>query len=63
LEKRVDVVNQYSSELKTHYTGYYRTVQETSQLFVDLGWQQVDCQQLYQHRPDTAVWWFSFSRE
>ena len=63
VDKRVNVVNQYSSELKTHYTGYYRTVEETSQLFIDLGWKQVDSRHLYQHRPDTAVWWFGFSRE
>ena len=63
LQKRVNVVNQYSSELKTYYTGYYRTVEETSQMFLDCGWQQMACEELYQHRPDTAVWWFGFSRE
>jgi cytidyltransferase-like protein len=63
LKKRINVVNQYSSDLETHYTGYYRTVDETTQLFSNLGWRQLESQLMYQHRPDTAVWWFSFSRE
>lgn len=62
IEKRINVVNQYSSELKTRYTGYYRTVEETTALFTSIGWQQVEMMQLYQHREDTAVWWFDFTR-
>ena len=63
IEKRINVVNQYSAELNARYTGYYRTVEETRQLFESRNWVSQQDTQLYQHRPDTAVWWFSFSRD
>ena len=62
LEKRIDVINQYSTALNTRYTGYYRTVEETRELFLGKGWQLLDDERLYQNHADTAVWWFSFSR-
>ncbi|MCP3693740.1 MAG: methyltransferase domain-containing protein [Planctomycetaceae bacterium] len=62
LEKRIEVINQYSKALNTRYTGYYRTVEETRELFQGKGWQLLDDERLYQNHADTAVWWFSFSR-
>jgi glycerol-3-phosphate cytidylyltransferase len=61
LEKRINVVNQFSSELGCSYTAYYRTVAEMESTFLRHGWRCKDRFQLYQHRPDTAVWWFEFS--
>lgn len=62
LGKRINVVNQYSPELGTTYTAYYRTVSETQSELLRHGWRCNDSFQLYQHRPDTAVWWFDLSR-
>jgi glycerol-3-phosphate cytidylyltransferase len=62
LEKRINVVNQFSPELGCTYTAYYRTVAEVESKFLRHGWRCKDRFQLYQHRPDTAVWWFEFSR-
>lgn len=62
LNKRINVVNQFSPELGQVYTGYYRTVGEVESGFLDHGWRCKERFQLYQHRPDTAVWWFEFER-
>ena len=62
LNKRINVVNQFSPELGQVYTGYYRTVSEVESGFLDHGWRCKERFQLYQHRPDTAVWWFEFER-
>ncbi|MFI8978941.1 adenylyltransferase/cytidyltransferase family protein [Ectopseudomonas khazarica] len=62
LNKRINVVNQFSPELGQVYTGYYRTVSELELGFLDHGWRCKERFQLYQHRPDTAVWWFEFER-
>ena len=63
LEKRINVVNQFSLELKERYTAYYRLVSEIEELFEENGWNCENNNLLYQHREDTAVWWFDFSRE
>ncbi|MCL2021728.1 MAG: adenylyltransferase/cytidyltransferase family protein [Betaproteobacteria bacterium] len=62
LGKRINVVNQFSSELGSVYTAYYRTVAETETAFLKYGWHCREHFQLYQHRLDTAVWWFEFFR-
>ena len=62
LSKRINVVNQFSAELGQMYTGYYRTVSEIESSFLDHGWRCKERFQLYQHRPDTAIWWFEFER-
>ncbi|MDR0673268.1 MAG: adenylyltransferase/cytidyltransferase family protein [Zoogloeaceae bacterium] len=62
LEKRINIVNQFSPKLGDTYTGYYRTVAEIESKFLRHGWHCKDRFQLYQHCPDTAIWWFEFSR-
>ena len=62
LDRRVNVVSQFSQELNQRYTAYYRTVAEMEGLFEQAGWTGVKNQRLYQHREDTAVWWFQFKR-
>lgn len=61
LTQRVDVVNQFSEELGCRYTAYYRTAKEMVSIFHRHGWKIQQSQELYQHRKDTAVWWFEFS--
>jgi hypothetical protein len=63
LAERINVVNQYSEELKSRYTAYYRTIPEIAQAFNQIGWTLQRHEQLYQHRADTAVWWFELGRE
>lgn len=60
-ERRIDVVNQYSAELRSRYTAYYRTVDEIVEAFEAHGWACTNDAKLYQHRPDSAVWWFEFA--
>lgn len=62
LSARVDVVNQFSHDLNSCYTAFYRTIPEIEGLFAKVGWSLRRKEQLYQHQPDTAVWWFEFSR-
>lgn len=62
LSKRIDLVNFFSAELGTTYTAYYRTQSETIRDAQQAGWQICSASQLYQHRPDTAMWWFEFVR-
>lgn len=62
LSKRINIVNQFSKELGTTYTAYYKTVSEIEKQFLDHGWKCGEKFQLYQHREDTAVWWFEFTR-
>ncbi len=57
---RINVVNQFSAELGSYYTAYYRTNEEVVRLFNQHGWQLEQTQSLYQHRPDTGVWWYQF---
>jgi glycerol-3-phosphate cytidylyltransferase len=61
LERRIDVVNQYSTELKSRYTAYYRTDEEIIGLFAKNGWQLESSEMLYQHRADSGVKWYQFS--
>lgn len=63
LGKRINVINQFSVELQTTYTAFYRTVAETESIFLEHGWKCQERFQLYQHRPDTAVWWFEFHQK
>jgi len=63
LTRRIDVVNQFSEDLKARYTAYYRTVEQIQELFEKVGWTCRSEEMLYQHRPDTAVWWFEFERK
>lgn len=60
VQGRIDVVNQFSLELNARYTAFYRTVEETERLFAQAGWRLARHRPLYQHRSDTAVWWFEF---
>ena len=60
LEGRIDVVNQYSTELQSRYTAYYRTDEETIELFANHGWQLKRSEMLYQHRADSGVKWYQF---
>lgn len=62
LNKRINIVNQFSPDLGTTYTAYYRTIPELESMFLAHGWKCNEHFQLYQHRPDTAVWWFQFRR-
>jgi len=62
LEKRIDVVSQFSQDLKERYTAYYRTTDEVQETFCKQGWASIQDSLLYQHREDTAVWWFEFER-
>jgi glycerol-3-phosphate cytidylyltransferase len=62
LGKRINLVNQFSPELGATYTAYYRTVAEIESDFLRRGWLCRERFQLYQHRPDTAIWWFEFYR-
>lgn len=61
VDQRIDVVNQFSQELNSRYTAFYRTVPEIETSFQRVGWSTVRKEQLYQHREDTAVWWFEFN--
>ena len=61
LERRIDVVNQFSAELGSRYTAFYRTNEEMLNLFRRHGFQVNNIQPLYQHRADTAVWWYEFT--
>jgi hypothetical protein len=56
---RVNVVNLYSIELGDVYTAYYRTVEEYLAIFAAAGWHVDEHFMLYQHREDSAVWWFN----
>jgi hypothetical protein len=60
LAGRINVVNQFSEELGSYYTAYYRTHEEMARLFGRYGWQLERSLPLYQHRPDTGVWWYQF---
>lgn len=60
LPTRIDVMNQYSQELNARYTAYYRTIPELESAFLGTGWKIQHKEPLYQHRPDTAIWWFEF---
>jgi len=61
VDRRINVINQYSAELSTEYTAYYRTHEEILHMFREHGWKlQEDCS-LYQHRSDTGVWWYHFT--
>ncbi len=60
IDARVDVINQYSADLGTRYTAFYRTRSEMRELFRRHGWAQRTSRELYQHRPDTAMWWFEY---
>lgn len=62
LQERIDVVSQFSQDLKERYTAYYRTTEEIQESFCKQGWTSVKDNLLYQHREDTAVWWFEFER-
>lgn len=63
LNKRVDVVNQFSLDLKERYTAYYRKVEEIEAAFRQHGWTNIKSNLLYQHREDTAVWWFELEQQ
>ena len=63
LEQRINVVNQFSQELKSRYTAYYRTPAEIEECFLKAGFQLQRHESLYQHREDSAVWWFEFGRQ
>lgn len=62
MDKRVNLVNFFSSELGETYTAYYRTREETINALSRNDWALKESSLLYQHRPDTAVWWFEFER-
>ncbi|WP_068634868.1 methyltransferase domain-containing protein [Thauera butanivorans] len=62
LDKRIDLVNFFSHELGSTYTAYYRTQAQTIEDVHRAGWTLCEAVPLYQHRPDTAVWWFEFAR-
>lgn len=59
---RINVINQFSSELADFYTAYYRTCEEVIDLYSKSGWVLLNDKKLYQHRLDTAVWWMEFAR-
>jgi glycerol-3-phosphate cytidylyltransferase len=61
-KERFDLVNFFSRELGSFYTAYYRTKVETIEAVEKRGWRLHEEFPLYQHRPDTAVVWFEFSR-
>lgn len=63
LERRIDVVNQYSTELNSRYTAYYRTNEEILDLFARSGWRLERSEILYQHRADTGVKWYQFAAQ
>jgi glycerol-3-phosphate cytidylyltransferase len=60
VQRRINVVNQFSEELGCHYTAYYRTDEEVVGLFGRHGWRLERGLPLYQHRSDTGVWWYQF---
>lgn len=62
MEKRFDLVNFFSPELDSLYTAYYRTKEEIINAIQSKGWSLHDAFPLYQHRADSAVWWFEFER-
>jgi glycerol-3-phosphate cytidylyltransferase len=62
-KKRFDLINFFSPELGRLYTTYYRTKTEIIEATEKRGWRLNAEFQLYQHRPDTAVAWFEFSRQ
>ncbi len=63
LAERINVVNQFSEELKSRYTAFYRTIPEITAAFDRIGWTLHTHEKLYQHRADTAVWWFELERQ
>jgi len=62
INKRIDLINFFSKELGTTYTAYYRTQGEILENLNRTGWTLLEACQLYQHRTDTAVWWFELVR-
>lgn len=63
VKERLDVVNQYATELNAIYTAYYRTPEEIIEMYSRYGWELLENQRLYQHREETAVDWFVFARK
>ena len=63
LDKRIDLINFFSSELGETYTAYYRTEAETIKSIEQNGWTLTRSNELYRHREDSAVWWFEFTRK
>jgi len=61
-ETQIDVGSRFSQDLKERYTAYYRTTEEIQDSFCKQGWTSAKDNLLYQHREDTAVWWFEFER-
>ena len=59
-EKRLNVINQFSTDLNSYYTAYYRTEDEVIDTFTKRGWQLEKTEALYQHREDTRVAWYEF---
>jgi glycerol-3-phosphate cytidylyltransferase len=62
MNERFDLVNFFSRELGSLYTAYYRTKVEMIESMEKRKWHLREEFTLYQHRPDTAVAWFEFSR-
>ena len=60
IEKRLNIINQYASELGDIYTAYYRTLKEIADAFDKTDWKLSEKRMLYQHRKETAVWWLAF---
>ena len=62
LKKKIEIIDQYSSELKANYNAIYRTVDTISDLFKQEGFRELVSKKLYQHRKDTATWLFKFKK-
>jgi glycerol-3-phosphate cytidylyltransferase len=59
-EERINVVNQFSEQLGTLYTAYYRTKDEIIESMFHAGFQPQEYQFLYRNHPDTHIGFMSF---
>lgn len=60
LEKRYYIIEKYSEELKSDYNSIYRTTDELISLFEKNSFKVKICEKFYQHRKETAGWFFVF---
>ena len=63
VEKRFEIVDKYSEELKTKYNAIYRTPNEHHDMFMKYGLVPTKEKLLYQHRKETAQMQFTYKKE
>lgn len=62
IKKRYCVIEKYAKELKTNYNSIYRSIGEIKKEFEKSGFKTKVSKKFYQHRKETAVWFFVFEK-